>query len=138
MASGGLRIGSTGIEVLYDGTLGSSFSSWGTTLELALDSTNMQTAFQATGHATETGRCGARIRNAESAVRSLGVAHGVNFRCRMPSVPSSVTLSPLSNTTPVPTVTAESVTVDGFVFSMSADVAAASNAYWYGTYILTA
>jgi hypothetical protein len=130
----GIRIGSNGLELLFESSAGFSFTAWTRTLRLSMSASTTTIAIEATGALTATGRCGTRVRNGEAAARSVGSGHGVTFAYRLPAAPSTISFTALSYSTPYPTVTAESITADGFCFSMNADVAASGTAYWFGNY----
>jgi hypothetical protein len=136
--AGGLRICGNGIELLSDVSLRTFFTTWTRTLRLTSSGSASTLFFEGTGNVSEAGRCGSRVRNSETAARTLNAGHGVTFRNRMPSAPSTISFTPISTSTPVPTVSADSITADGFCFSMSVDVPASSNAYWFGTYYVNA
>lgn len=132
--AGGMRLSATGIELLHEGTSLSWFTDWVRTLRVALDDPTSNSGFQSTGAVREVGRCGSRMRNAEADTRSLAAGHGVTFRSRFSANPSSITLTPLYVSPNIPAVTADGVTVDGFSFWMTANVAANSSVLWFGTY----
>ena len=134
-SSGGLRIGNRGIEVLYEGSTAIWFASWTRTLRIVMNNVTTHTGFEATGAVREVGRCGGRIRNAEAGARQLANGHGVTFRSRFPANPSSLTFTARTVSPNIPTVAADSITVDGFGFWMTATVAATSSVLWFGDYI---
>jgi hypothetical protein len=132
--AGGMRIWGAGIETFHENSSNASFLGWTNTLRVALDNPTSNSGFESRGVIREVGRCGSRIRNAEAGQRTLVTGHGVTFRTRFASPPSSVTLTPLYVSPNTPTATADAITVDGFAFWMSANVATNATALWVGTY----
>lgn len=133
LLSSGFRFSRGDFEFLQEHTFAATFPAWSRTWRLPM--TAGGTGFEMTGPVLEVGRLGLAWTNADAVVRNLSAGGSVTFRNRFPGQPSSITLSPLSQSAAF--VGNPSVFVpdrDGFAFVSSQSVAGLGFIFWLGTY----
>lgn len=129
-----LRLGRNTFEVMHENTPAATFATWTRTWRLPIDSNAVNSAFELTGTARETGYCGVKMYNPTGAPQFMMQGNVVNFRSRFPAAPSSITLAVRDSSAGVPNTQVQSVTRDGFAFTINANVGSSNWSYWYGDY----
>lgn len=79
----------------------------------------------------ETGVCGIQVSNIDVAAGNV-FGQGVNFKTHMTNIPSSITLTPITQNN-ITSVTATNITRDGFFFKLTANLGNTTTD-WFGTY----
>ena len=111
-----------------------TFAAWTRTWRLPIDSNAVNSAFELSGTVRETGYCGVKMYNPVGNPQFLIQGNVVNFRSRFPAAPSSITLAVRDASAGAPATEVQSVTRDGFAFTINGNVGSNSWSHWYGDY----
>ena len=132
--AGALKFGRNTFELLHENTSATVFTNWSRSWRLPIDNNAVNSAFELSGTVRETGYCGVKMYNPAGAAQFLMQGNVVNFRSRFPAAPSSITLAVRDSSAGVPNTQVQSVTRDGFAFTINAMVGSSNWSYWYGDY----
>ena len=129
-----LRLGRNTFEILHENSAAATFAAWTRTWRLPIDSNAVNSAFELSGTVRETGYCGVKMYNPVGNPQFLIQGNVVNFRSRFPAAPSSITLAVRDASAGAPATEVQSVTRDGFAFTINGNVGSNSWSHWYGDY----
>lgn len=139
-AAGGFRLSRNEAEFLHDASLTATFSAWMRTWRLPMGSTTSNTSFELTGSVREVGRLGLQYSTSDTVAHdNLAGGGSVTFRSRIPTAPSSITLTPYAtsgNFVGNPTVMVPDK--DGFALYSHQNLQGLAATYWFGAYTAVA